>query len=452
MNNFNFSRHCVSTSTPLKSSIKRNLSNLKATVGLFILAGLCLKSAPAATLDKIVAVVDKYIILQSEMEEMAAALAAQGMSSELQGSENNQRILARLIDEKLLLVLAERDTNIVITPAEVEKMIDAQMRQLAQENGGMERLSALITQSTGMSYPDFRNKRKDQMREQAYKQRLQQRIVGQFEPSAVQVREFFNIYKDSLPQLNDNYKLAHLQVAIKSSVQEETTAKKFCDSLINLYSKGLSFDTLAARFSDDPSGKFGGDLGFNKRGSLDPEFEKAAFNLEVGEITQQPVRSAIGYHIIKLISKKDLEIRTAHILKLMTPTSSDTLRTLNLLDSLGKIVESNPTAWDSLVVKNSIDKETADKGGNLGWFTSASMKNEYLEAVEGLDIGQVSKPTLIEANYHLFKLVNKQEVRSLSLDEDWNQIFRIAQNHYINQKLSSYLQRWRKTIHVENRL
>jgi peptidyl-prolyl cis-trans isomerase C len=71
-------------------------------------------------------------------------------------------------------------------------------------------------------------------------------------------------------------------------------------ALLERLKKGESFSNLARQFSiDKGSGKRGGDLGFFGRGAMVRPFEEAAFKLKKGEITQEPVRTQFGYHIIK---------------------------------------------------------------------------------------------------------------------------------------------------------
>ncbi|KOO47143.1 peptidylprolyl isomerase [Priestia koreensis] len=86
-------------------------------------------------------------------------------------------------------------------------------------------------------------------------------------------------------------------------VKDEKTAKEVKAKL----DKGEDFAKVAKEYSQDPgSAQQGGDLGFFGTGTMDPAFEKAAYSLKVGEVSQ-PVQSQFGYHIIKLTDKKKLE-------------------------------------------------------------------------------------------------------------------------------------------------
>jgi peptidyl-prolyl cis-trans isomerase C len=91
-------------------------------------------------------------------------------------------------------------------------------------------------------------------------------------------------------------KASHILVA------DEATAKKIIAEL----NGGADFATLAKQYSTDPGGKNGGDLGWFKKDDMVPEFSAAAFALKPGEITQTPVHTQFGWHVIKLE-----EVRTA---------------------------------------------------------------------------------------------------------------------------------------------
>ncbi|MFC3883806.1 peptidylprolyl isomerase [Bacillus songklensis] len=86
-------------------------------------------------------------------------------------------------------------------------------------------------------------------------------------------------------------------------VQDEKTAKEVKAKL----DKGEDFAKLAKEYSQDPgSAQKGGDLGYFGPGKMVPEFEKAAYKLKVGEVSE-PVKSSFGYHIIKVTDKKEVK-------------------------------------------------------------------------------------------------------------------------------------------------
>lgn len=68
--------------------------------------------------------------------------------------------------------------------------------------------------------------------------------------------------------------------------------------------EGLSFEDAAKKYSKCPSGSNGGDLGFFSAGKMVPEFEEAAFKMNINEVSE-PIKTQFGYHLIKLVDKKD---------------------------------------------------------------------------------------------------------------------------------------------------
>jgi peptidyl-prolyl cis-trans isomerase C len=82
-------------------------------------------------------------------------------------------------------------------------------------------------------------------------------------------------------------------------VKSEKKAREVSDKI----AKGMSFSEAARKYSDCPSGKSGGDLGWFGKGRMVPEFEKAAFEGEKGKILG-PVKTQFGYHLIKVLDKR----------------------------------------------------------------------------------------------------------------------------------------------------
>ncbi len=83
--------------------------------------------------------------------------------------------------------------------------------------------------------------------------------------------------------------------------------KEDAEAVIAELEGGADFETVAKEKSTGPSGPSGGDLGYFRAGQMVPEFEKAAFDLDAGAITEEPVQTQFGFHVIKVEDKRDVQ-------------------------------------------------------------------------------------------------------------------------------------------------
>ena len=412
--------------------------------------------APAAfartPVDGIAAVVNGTPILFSDVEELR-----QGMLQQRPGfaelSEPAQRLeaLNRLIDDKVLLEKAAQDTTLRVSERDVEARVADMYARVAQQQGGERQLESALRQATGMSLGQFKARLADQVRENILRQRVQMKYVGDPQPSQFQVREFHERYRDSLPVQRDVARLYHLQWRIKAADALEKAALEKTAALAARRAKGESLAELARLHSDDFSGRDGGDLGYTKRGTLDPDYERAAFALEAGDYTKRPVRSRFGYHLIRVTGKRDNEIRTSHILTRVTPSAEDTVRARVWLDSLGRTLK-NADAFKAAARRFSDDRKTRDLGGDLGWFSRDSLAGAYKAVVDTVPEGGVSTPVLIGDSWHIFRVEHKVAERRLSLEEDYALISAYAREWLVGERLAALIKTWREQMHIGNRL
>lgn len=403
--------------------------------------------------DGVVAVVDEQIILLSELEELRMVAAEQqpGMAA-LPPDAQRKQLLEKLIDDKVVLAKAKQDTTIRVSERDIAPRVEEAISRYVDQQGGEKKFETLLKQTNGMSIGQFRARLTQQYLEQSLRQKIQYKYVGDQEPSNSQVHEFYEKYKDSLPVQQNSLKLSHIQVKVAPGAELERAGYQKADSLIKRLDKGESFAELAKKYSEDYSGKDGGDIGYTKRGTLDADFERAAFSLDAGDYTKAPVRSRFGYHVIRVTGKKDTEIRSSHILVKLVPTAEDSARTRARLDSLRGVALKTPAAFAEMAKKLSEDKKTRDNGGSLGWFPKDQLDPRYLSAVDSLSEGGISAPIAIADGYHLFRLDGRLPERKLSLTDDFAEISQIARNYFLQQKLSGYVKKWRETLHIETRL
>ena len=116
--------------------------------------------------------------------------------------------------------------------------------------------------------------------------------------------------------VQENIKEENLKASYNNFIADETSREEIKAShilmdteseaidVINMLNDGDDFAELAKNKSTGPSGPSGGDLGWFKRGQMVPPFEKAAFSLKKNEITQRPVQTQFGWHVIKIFDKR----------------------------------------------------------------------------------------------------------------------------------------------------
>ena len=422
-----------------------------------LLVALAVSLTPAPIMartpvDGIAAVVNGTPILFSEVEELRLAMQQQrpGFSG-MPVEQQRQEAMNRLVDDKVLLEKARQDTTLRFSDHDVDSRVADMYARVAQQQGGERQLESALKQATGMSLGQFKARMADQVRENMLRQRLQSKYVGDPQPSQFQVREFFDRYRDSLPIQRDVVRISHLQWRVKADSALEKAALAKSIALAARLDKGESFADLARLHSDDASGKDGGDIGYTKRGTLDPDYERAAFSLDAGDYTRRPVRTRFGYHLIRVTGKRDNEVRTSHILTRVTPSAADTARARAWLDSLGRTLTTHD-AFKAAARAISDDRKTRDLGGDLGWFSRDSLAGAYRAVADTVAEGGVSAPVLIGDSWHLFRMDHKVAERRLSLEEDYPLISQDAREWLVGDRLAAFIKTWRDQMHIGNRL
>ena len=219
----------------------------------------------------------------------------------------------------------------------------------------------------------------------------------------------------------------------------------------------MDFAGLASKYSDDPaSAKQGGDLGFVKRGIFYPEFESAAFSLEIGQ-TSDPVESPVGFHIIQLLEKRGESIHTRHILVKIKADDQADLKTIDFLsDVRDSIIKGNGT-FDDYAKKYSEDKQTAVFGGELGTFYLNQLDKALLDPVSKLKEGEISFPRRIEYGpenygYHIVFLEERTAQHTASLEKDFTEIKKLADEYKRQDKYQEWIEELKEKIFWELRL
>ena len=398
------------------------------------------------TIDKIIAKVDNYIVLLSDVEFAYLDLASRGA---LRGDNPKCGILQSIITQKMMLAMAEID-SVVVLDAQVDLELSNRMQYFISQSGGdVEALEEYY----GKSLDEIRSEMRDDMKEQLIANKMRQVIAEDVTITPSEIKKFFNrIPQDSLPFFSEEVEVAQIvkiaRIGADQKLKVETQLIEIRESIMN----GANFGTMAEMYSMDPgSARTAGELpGWYKRGQLAPEYEAAIFKLKVGEISQ-PIETDFGIHLIEVLERRGNEFRTRHIL--ITPNSSDLDLdyTTHQLDSIRKLIVDGGESFEKIAKDFSDDKMSAPSGGfflDNGGSTSLSVDQldpTVYFTLDTMTVGDVTKPMQ-------FRMSNGQEAvriiyykskvppHQANLENDWQKI----QTAALKEKKTKAEQDWVK--------
>jgi peptidyl-prolyl cis-trans isomerase SurA len=181
-----------------------------------------------------------------------------------------------------------------------------------------------------------------------------------------------------------------------------------------------------------------------------PEFEEAAFALQPGQISEV-VETIFGFHIIKVTGKQEGRVKASHILISLSPGDKDKELKLRLADSLYQAIL-NGANFDSVTAEYSDDENSADNGGELGWYASTDLLPAFITAIEDLDIGEISRPVNSEFGYHILKVEEKRAASPIDLEEDFKTLEEMTRRDKTHKQLQEWLDKISSDLYIEKRL
>ena len=405
--------------------------------------------AQAQILDRIVAVVDNDIILESEVNAQVQLLIVNNkIDPNTPGLK--QQVLQSMINEKLILAKAIED-SVTVTDEEVQQQLDNIIQQRIQQFGSEARLEEMY----GMPLARIRREFREEMRKNLLAQRLQQQRFGSTQIGRYEVEEFYRSYRDSLPRVPEEVELAHIFVRPKVSEEAKAAATSKIQVLADSLKQGSDFAALARRHSEDPgSAPQGGDLGFVRRGQFVKEFEAAVFALNEKQISGI-VETDFGLHIIQLLERRGDAVHARHILLRIEKTKASDDAATVLLDSLRRRALAGES-FAELAKKYSERKETSMIGGELGTFELEQLDKGTFDAISGLKEGEISQPAqLVEGNsygYHIILLRKRTPAHTMTLEQDYRRIEALALNFKRTKDYQTWLEELRGKIYWQSQL
>jgi peptidyl-prolyl cis-trans isomerase SurA len=401
------------------------------------------KEKTGFVVDKIIAKVDNYIVIKSELESAYQGYIAEGNQ---QSEDAKCQLFNRLIMNKLMVAKAAID-SVLVTDFEVDQNTSQRMNAILQNSGNS---PEELERRYGKSLEQIRVELRDQIREQLLAREMTGRITKDLKITPAEVKRFYNkIPQDSLPFYSSDVEIGQIVKVAKISDAQKEESKARLRELRERILNGEDFNALAQKYSEDPSARSnGGEMGFVGRGAMVPQFEAMGFKLRKGEISQ-PFESPFGIHIMQLIDRRGNEYNSRHILLLGNPSVDDIAKAEKYLDSLRRKIVKDSIKFEYAAKEYSDDTPTKGRGG---FFTDAdgglhvSLREidpvVYL-AIDTMKVGSISKPLTYRteegkeaARILYFKA--KLPPHQANLKDDWHRI----QSAALAEKKDKIIEKW----------
>jgi len=401
------------------------------------------------TLDRIVAVVDNDLILESELNaQVQFFILNNKVDPKTPGLK--EQVLQSMINEKLIVAKAIED-SVTVSDDEVQQQLDAAIQSRVQQVGSEARLE----EAYGMPLSRIKREYKDEMRRNLLAQRLQQQRFGTSQIGRFEVEEFYRTYKDSLPRVPEEVELAHILMKPRASDEAKMGTRERLQRLLDSIKAGSDFATIAKRYSEDPgSASRGGDLGLVRRGQFVKEFETAVFALGEGQVSGI-VETLFGFHIIQLLERRGDAVRARHIILHVEQTKASDEAVIARLDSLRRRILSGEN-FAELARKYSENPENNLVGGNLGTFDLEQVSKDIYPLASTLKKGEISVPTRIPFGsayaYHIVQMKNRTPAHTMTLETDYRKVEAIALNYKRTKDYQAWLDELKSRIFWQSRL
>ncbi len=399
----------------------------------------------ADVLDKIAAIVGDEVILQSEIEQVVS----QKRYSSRYGFDEvsfRQAVMNEMINSKVLYYAALKDSTISVSDEDVQRVLDSRINSIIEQIGGEDKLEKMYNTTVSELKKQYRSEIRKGMFIEKIKSKQGQRVSVNRD----EVEKFFENYKDSLPPVKASISLSQLVIRFSDKAINETKSVDFLKDIKNKILIGeLSFEEAAGKYShDEASAEKGGNIGSTSRGDLVAEYERAAYNMSEGEISD-PVKSKFGFHLIKLNSKSGEKISSSHILIMPEKNIENDSEAFDFALTIRDSVLSKNMTFEEAVRKYSGDEKTKYTGGNIGSMKIDEMDRKYSDLFASAQIGYLSDPVKEKDGYYIYKIADREGDHNIDLSTDYN----LLKSMTLERKKYDHIKKWieetKKNVYIE---
>lgn len=416
----------------------------------YLIVGLMLATNVwAQSLDRIVAVVNDEVILESDLQDMEQTVRQQIRQRDAAMPPSDvlrKQVLERLIMQRLQIQEADKVGIRVGDDA-----LNAALKQIADNNQLTLRQFRDVLEEDGYDFSLFRETIRDEMIiSRLRKSQVEDRVV-------VSDREVDNFLATQKVQEGGQvqYELQHILISLPEAAapEEVQSAQEKLEKVQTLLNEGGDFAQIAAGYSDGQNALEGGELGWRKQGELPSLFADVVPTLGIGEVSQ-PLRSGSGFHLVRVKDKKSEDVHlvkqtlSSHILIKTNELTTDEEAKKRLETLRERLV--NGEDFAELARANSDDTGSAIDGGSLGWVSPGVMVPEFEEKMNSLAVGEMSDVFQSRFGWHLIKVFDRRE-ENMAEEYQRGKAREQIRQRKIDEEMETWLRSMRDEAYVEYR-
>lgn len=420
------------------------IKNIKLFTFFLLLLGISSSTVHAQLksgdlVDGIAAVIGNEIVLESDVQEQMNYSRQQGMQV-----SDKCEFLENVVNNKLLIYEAKKDTLIENRSAAIKEMADQKYSQILSQFP--DERTMLNAYKFRTSY-EMKNAIEKIDTDNYYGQAKYGRITEKADVTPNEVTDFFNRYRTQLPEVKDEVSLSQIVMYPKLTEAHKEEIKNKLRKIKQDILNGESFESQARIYSEDPGSASNGGLYTNiSKGRMVKPFEAAALNLQEGEMSE-PVESDFGYHLIQLVKKSGKQYDARHILIKAEPNAEEILAARQELDSIRTLIADGKLTFKEAAFKHSDDKNTKFNAGVIAGEGGDRLEKMNLPPTVGYQIAGLNKGDLTDVfeseendrkTINLIKVNDVIPAHQLDIMTDYERIKTLA----LNMKRNELVQKW----------
>jgi len=404
--------------------------------------------AEVQLLDRMIAIVDEDVVLESELARRTNAVIAQiksrGQKVPSLKLLRNQ-VLERLIVESLQLQTAKR-VGVRIGDRE----LSATLERVAE--GGKMSLEEfkIKIESEGTPWAVFREDLRNEI--------MISRVANGMVKRRIQIseKEIDNLVAqmDKEGESRTQYHLGHIMLALSENATPEDVSKQRqqAQKIIEALRKGSSFEEFAIAFSDAQDSLEGGDMGWRALSQLPTLFAGTVKNMDVKDVSE-PLRSGSGLHILYLKEKKGgfeaqvvVQTHVRHILVSPNAITNDKQAFDKISLARDRIVKGEK--FGDIAKEISDDKSNAAQGGDMSWIDPGVFVKEFSVVMDKLAINELSQPVKTQFGWHLIEVLGRRD-KDQTEDKKRERAYQILSNRKFEEESQTWISELKEKSHIK---